>query len=421
MASSASGLNIAIAGAGVAGIVAAYLLGQKHQVTLFEKNDYIGGHTHTVTIPDGPDAGTRVDTGFIVHNDRTYPNFIKFLEQLGVKRFKCPMSFSYFDRRTRFQYASRAPFADRKNLFSVPFWRFLSDIFKFNRLTREALAKDNFAKMTLGEYLNGHGFNQNFIERYILPMGAAIWSTPDDKMMDFPARTFARFFANHGLLTVTGQPQWYTIKNGSRAYVDAFLKKFSGKVFTASPVQKIKRDGGKVKLYFDHDEADFDMVVIAAHADEAYHMLSDPSPEEDRLLSVWRYTQNKTILHRDTSYLPPLVRARASWNYIREDTAPGRAQMTMTYYMNRLQGLETHHDYCVTLNPVHPIDPSTVIGEFDYTHPQYTFASVATQPALDTLNGNGNTCFCGSYFRYGFHEDAVLSAVNVAARFGIYL
>jgi uncharacterized protein len=421
MTHSSSKLNIAIAGGGVAGIVAAYLLQQRHQVTLFEKNNYVGGHTHTVSIPDRPDAGTMVDTGFIVHNDRTYPNFIKFIGQLGVERVKCPMSFSYFDRRTRFQYSSATPFADWKNLFSLSFWRFLADILRFNKLTLQSLGTGGLDNMTLGQYLVKHGFNQKFINQYIIPMGAAIWSTPDDQMMEFPAKTFARFFENHGLLALTDQPQWYTIKGGSSQYVHAFMKIFQGKIFTNCPVMKIVRENEKVKLSLGEDEQIFDAVVIAAHADEAFAMLADLSAQEEKLLSPWRYTPNKTILHRDASYLPPLRRARASWNYIREDNVADSPAMTMTYYMNLLQRLKTRSDYCVTLNPSRPIDPSTVIGEFDYTHPQYSFESTRTQPELDSLNGVRNTYFCGSYFRYGFHEDAVASAVNVAAKFGITL
>jgi len=252
-------------------------------------------------------------------------------------------------------------------------------------------------------------------------MGAAIWSTPDEQMMEFPAQAFARFFENHGLLTVSDQPQWYTIKGGSYQYVHAFMKKFQGKIFTNSPVLKITRDNGKVKLHLGDGEAIFDAVVIAAHADESFSMLADPSAHEQNLLSVWRYTPNKTILHRDSSCLPPLRRARASWNYIREDNIAGASPMTMTYYMNLLQGLKIRSDYCVTLNPGRPIDPSTVMGEFDYTHPQYSLESMRTQPDMDSLNGDRNTYFCGSYFRHGFHEDAVASAVSMAAKFGISL
>jgi predicted NAD/FAD-binding protein len=278
-----------------------------------------------------------------------------------------------------------------------------------------------FGDLTLGQYLEINRFNQIFVKQYIIPMGAAIWSTPDDKMMEFPAQTFAHFFENHGLLTVTDHPQWYTIKGGSHEYVKAFLKGFQGKVFTSTAIQKITRESESIRLKSAKDEHEFDAVIIAAHADEAFQMLSDPSSEETRLLSPWRYTENQTILHRDISFLPPIDRARSAWNYFRETGNTDQKPMTMTYYMNMLQCLETEHDYCVTLNPYQNIPKEKMIGKFYYTHPQFTFEAINTQKELDTMNGKKNTYFCGSYFRYGFHEDAVLSAVNVTEKFGISL
>jgi predicted NAD/FAD-binding protein len=412
-------MNIAVVGSGVAGIVSAYLLQRKHQVTLFEKNDYVGGHTHTVVLKDGPDAGTPIDTGFIVHNDRTYPNFIKFINQLGVERVKCPMSFSYYDRNSGFTFASAAPFADPKNNFRPSYWKFLYDILRFNRLTLKYIKNNSFQDLSLGDFLNKNRFNQPFIRQYIIPMGAAIWSTPDDKMMNFPAETFARFFENHGLLSTTDQPQWYSIKGGSHEYVKAFLKVFSGKVSTNTPVRKIIRKNGYVAVQTDDAELSFGAVVLAAHADETFNMLADPSDEEIRLLSPWAYTANQTILHTDRNFLPPLAKARSSWNYLREQTTA--EHMTMTYDMNMLHNLHTNNDYCVTLNPQSDISENMKISEFMYSHPQYTSESIATQEKLDSLNGQQNTWFCGSYFRYGFHEDAVLSGVNVAKGFGISL
>lgn len=414
-------MNIAVIGSGVAGIVSAYLLQRKHQVTLFEKNDYVGGHTHTVVLNDGPDAGTPVDTGFIVHNDRTYPNFIKFIGQLGVERVKCPMSFSYYDRNSGFTFASAAPFADPKNNYRISYWKFLYDILRFNRLTLKYLKNNSFQSLSLGDFLKKNRFNASFIRQYILPMGAAIWSTPDDKMMEFPAETFARFFENHGLLSVKDQPQWYSIKGGSHEYVKAFLKQFNGQVHTGSPVLNIVRKNGQVILKLDGAESTFDAVVIAAHADETYKMLADPSSEEIRLLSPWTYTANQTILHTDRSFLPPLAKARSSWNYLREEKTTDHMPMSMTYDMNMLHNLNTNTDYCVTLNPQKKIPENKKIADFLYTHPQYTPKSINTQKELGRLNGQQNTWFCGSYFRYGFHEDAVLSGVNVAKDFGISL
>jgi predicted NAD/FAD-binding protein len=417
----ASVKTIAVAGSGVAGIVAAWLLQKNHQVTLFEKNNYVGGHTHTVVLKDGPDAGTPVDTGFIVHNDRTYPNFIRFIGQLGVERIKCPMSFSYYDRESGFCFASAAPFADPKNRLRLSYWKFLYDILRFNRLTLETLRKNGFGGLTLGRFLAHSGFSTTFIRQYIIPMGAAIWSTPDDKMMDFPAATFARFFENHGLLSVRDHPQWYSIKGGSHEYVRAFLNTFNGRVHTGTPVRRIRRVDGQVEISTDDSETRFDAVVLAAHADEAFQMLADPTPEETRLLSPWRYTENQTILHTDSNYLPPLAKARSSWNYLREAQTAGAAPMSMTYDMNLLHNLNTAANYCVTLNPQKQIPGPRIIDEFMYTHPQFTAETIAAQKDLDTLNGRQNTYFCGSYFRYGFHEDAVLSGVNVAQKFGILL
>jgi predicted NAD/FAD-binding protein len=416
-----SGKNIAVVGSGVAGIVAAYLLQRNHQVTLFEKNDYVGGHTHTVVLKDGPDAGIPVDTGFIVHNDRTYPNFIRFIRQLGVERIKCPMSFSYYDRESGFCFASAAPFADPKNRFSLSYWKFLLDILRFNRLTLETLNKNGFGDLSLGRFLNRNRFSTTFIRQYIIPMGAAIWSTPDDKMMDFPAATFARFYENHGLLSVRDHPQWYSIKGGSHEYVRAFLNTFTGQVHTGTPVRRIRRVDGQVDISTDDAETRFDAVVVAAHADEAFQMLADPTPEEIRLLSPWRYTENQTLLHTDPSFLPPLAKARSSWNYLRETETTEAAPMSMTYDMNLLHNLSTTTNYCVTLNPRRQIPENRIIDEFMYTHPQFTAETIAAQKDLDTLNGQQNTFFCGSYFRYGFHEDAVLSGVNVAQKFGISL
>ncbi len=415
-----SDLDIAVVGGGVAGIVAAYLLQRRHRVTLYEKNDYVGGHTHTVAVDEGNGIHTPVDTGFIVHNDRTYPHFIRFIEQLGVSRLKSPMSFSYWDSGTGFTYNSSALFADPRNRLRPSFWRFLLEIIRFNRLTRRLLEQRKLQGLTLEEYLKQYNFSARFAERYIVPMGAAIWSSADKDMLAFPADTFARFFENHGLLTVSGHPQWYTIKGGSHEYVKAFLNQFTGHVHTARPVRKIAREDGRVRLWTDGGEAVHDKVVIAAHADEALAMLSDPSDAEARLLSAWRYAGNRAVLHRDSSCLPPLLKARASWNYERGSGMVDQA-VTLTYYMNLLQQLSSEHHYCVTLNPGRVIDPGHIIADLQYAHPIFSSAAVESQTDLPALNGVNSTWFCGSYFRYGFHEDAVMSAVAVGKDFGIDL
>ena len=420
-----SGLKIAVIGGGVAGITASYLLQRRHSVTLYEKNDYVGGHTHTIVIKDGADAGTPVDTGFIVSNDRTYPLFNRFLSQLGVPLRKTQMSFSYNCRQTGLQYASsnfNSIFAQRSNLLSPSFWHMLLGITRLNSKTRQKLNQGQLEGLSLGDYLDREGFSQHLIEAYLIPMAAAIWSTPDVKMMDFPAEAFFRFFENHGLLTLTDQPQWYVVAGGSHAYVKAFLESFTGKVLTNYGITSVRRtDSGPVVRFDDDREEQYDRVVIAAHANEAYRMLADPSPDEIRLLSPWQYANNHTVLHTDISLLPSNRRAWASWNYVKERDVESGSPVTVTYHMNRLQNLKTENNYCVTLNPVNPIPGNCIIREIEYTHPMFTFDALKTQQDLPGLNGRNNTCFCGSYFGYGFHEDAVRSAVRVAEKFGIDL
>jgi uncharacterized protein len=418
-------LNIAIVGGGVAGITAAYLLQRHHRVTLYEKNDYIGGHTHTITIPDGPDAGTPVDTGFIVLNDRTYPRFNRLLEQLEVPIQASEMSFSYFCERSGFQYASRdfnGLFARRRNLFDIGYLRLLLDILRFNRTARRELVFGDLTSFTLGRFLEKYRFSNRFREQYILPMAAAIWSSPDEDVADFPMETFARFFSNHGLLNVRDQPQWYVVKGGSHTYVKAFRERFQGDIVPDAPVRNIRRGTDNVTLNLsDGRQHHLDHVVIATHADEAFQLLQDPTEDEQRLLGAWHYSTNQVILHTDPRFMPSNRRAWASWNYTREAGASTRAPVTLTYHMNRLQGLATRRPYFVTLNPGREIDDAKVIVRLTYTHPMFTFDSLATQPQLAQLNGANRTSYCGSYFGYGFHEDAVRAGTLVAESFGITL
>lgn len=418
-------LRIAVVGSGIAGIGAAHLLQRRHEVSLFEKNDYVGGHTHTIVIDDGPDKGTPVDTGFIVLNDRTYPLLMQFLAALQVPIRKSDMSFSYTCRRTGLQYASRnlnTLFAQRRNLLRPTFWHFLIEIVRFNVKTRKRLASGALRGLSLGAYLREEAVIPSLVDSYLIPMAAAIWSTPGARMMDFPAESFFRFMENHGLLSVSDQPQWYTVVGGSHAYVKAFLKGFTGRVLSNRPVKRIRRtESGPVLTFVDGREERCDEVVIATHADEAIGLLSDPSPEETACLSPWSYNRNTTVLHTDASFIPENPRARASWNYLREKDASRVAPVTLTYHMNRLQGLRTAEDYCVTLNPGRFAERSRIIRELVYHHPMYTAEAVATQGSLAKLNGRRHTYFCGSYFGYGFHEDALRSGVQVAEAFRIHL
>jgi predicted NAD/FAD-binding protein len=415
-------LRIAVVGGGVAGITAAYLLQNSHHVTLFEKNSYIGGHTHTVVIPDGPDAGTPVDTGFIVMNDRTYPLLTRFFQRLGVSVRKSDMSFSYYCEKTGLQYGSRnldSLFAQRNNLVDLRHWFLLLEIMAFNRSVLRRLQQGKLAGMTLGQFLRRYRFSSRFREQYLFPMVAAIWSAPELEVDHFPMLTFALFFNNHGLLTIRRHPQWYYVAGGSHTYVRAFLDQFPGEVRRDAAIAAVRRGAGGVVLQESGGRThSFDRVVIAAHADEALALLSDPSDEERRLLGAWRYSANRTYLHTDTRWMPTSRRAWASWNFFRSARAASHAPVTLTYHMNRLQQLHTRHDYLVTLNPPEAIAPNKVIAGMAYAHPIYTFESLDTQKELFRLNGVRNTYFCGSYFGYGFHEDAARSGAQAAAAVG---
>lgn len=417
-------LNIAVVGSGVAGLTAAHVLNKKHAITLYEKNDYIGGHTHTVVVNHDPDSNVPVDTGFIVMNHRTYPLLTRLFDQLGVPLRDSNMSFGYNCELSGIQYSSAGItsfFNKVKHLFNPAYYRIFSEMLKFYRIGKADLQQDALRDRTLGQYLNDNGFSKDFIDHHIIPMGSAVWSTPTDTMLDFPAASFIRFLNNHGLLSLTEAPQWRTVVGGSHAYVKKILASLSGKALTGKPIKTVNRnDKGVVITTQDGGSAEFDKVIIAAHADEAFNMLADPSAEEKRLLAPWKYNYNRTVLHTDESVMPQNRRVWASWNFTREKTGKG-SSLCLTYHMNRLQGLETNHQYFVTLNSTKVLDKNKIILEMDYHHPQYTRESTATQKELPGLNGVRNTYFCGSYFGYGFHEDAVRSAIDVVKLFGMDL
>lgn len=420
-----SNLKIAVVGGGVAGIVSAYLLQQKHKVSLFEQNDYLGGHTNTIEIKDGPDEGLAVDTGFIVLNDKNYPHFERFLQRLDVATRDSDMSFGFQCRQTDLVYAGNSLnglFAQRRNLVNPKFYRFLLEIGRFCRQAREDLASGMVPQMTLGEYLQRGCYSRFMIDNYLLPMAAAIWSTPTLRAADFPTEAFLRFFKNHGLLTFRDRPQWKTVVGGSFSYVKAFQNCFSGEVSLQAGVKKVYRSPEGVRIEFAEGYSRcFDKVVIATHADQALRLLGDASADEQRLLSPWHYQSNHTVLHTDAGLLPTQQAAWSAWNFTREVNRSDGLPVFVTYYMNRLQGFQSRKHYFVTLNYPYDFRPETVIARFDYQHPQYTFASLTTQPDLPKLNGQQHSWFCGSYFGYGFHEDAVRSAVAVAEDFGVTL
>lgn len=418
--------KIAVVGSGVAGIVSAYLLDREgYEVALFEKNDYLGGHTHTITLLDGPDAGTFIDTGFIVFNNRNYPNFMKFLDQLMVSWQDSDMSFGFSSEKDNFYYNSYVPaglFSQINNFFRPSFYQMIRDILRFNRQASDDLEKNCLGENSLGDYLKEGKYSQPFMDYYLIPMGAAIWSTPLLKMLDFPAKSFIQFFHNHGLLALKDRPHWKTVSGGSHSYIKKFISEFKGRIETQSQIEGITRKDHATQIFFHGGEKkEFDKIVIATHADQALKLLKDPSSEEQRLLEAWTYSLNETVLHWDESVMPRNKKVWASWNYRIEKESSAEQPVSLTYHMNRLQNLKTKRQYFVTLNRNIPIDESKVIRKIYYTHPNYTLKSMATQGELDKLNDANRTLFCGSYFGYGFHEDAVKAALQAVAHLGVKL
>lgn len=416
-------MRVAVVGAGVAGIVASWEISRNHDVTLFEKRTRLGGHTHTWLLDEGPDAGTPIDTGFIVCNNKTYPNFHRFLAELGIRVRWADMSFGFHDERTGLQYAGtslNALFADRRNIVSPRFLQMLMDIRRFCRQALEDLEKrpNELARMTLAAYLKKHRINRATVEDYLIPMGAAIWSTPANKMMQFPALSYIRFFRNHGLLSLKDRPRWQTVAGGSHSYLMAFAEHFNGTIRLESRIDTIRRSGDGVTIrHKDGTEEHFDRVVLAVHADQVLALLEKPTERESKLFGAWSYETNAVVLHSDDSVMPPNRRAWASWNYTREQDADRSAPLSMTYWMDNLMGLNTRRHYFVTLNRQGEIDPKRVVQEFVYAHPVYTRKSLATQKHLPSVNGKLNTWFCGSYFYNGFHEDATRAALLAAGDF----
>lgn len=417
--------KIAVVGGGVSGIVSAYLLSRKFDVTLYEKNAYLGGHTNTIELKQGPDAGLAIDTGFIVLNDKTYPNFHRFLEQLKVPVRFADMSFSFACQRSGLEYCSRtipALFAQPTNLFNPRFLKMLYDVPRFWRVGAADLDSGFARQKTLRAWLEHHKLKGAVVSDYLIPISAAIWSSSDTQMLEFPAHTFLEFFRNHGLLGYLNQPRWQTVIGGSFSYVKAFKAQFAGTIKLGAAVRGVRREGGQIVVSEDSGQSQrYSQVVIAAHADQVLGLLENPLPIESELFSPWCYEVNHTVLHTDTSFLPRTRRAWGSWNYRREIGEDGSEPVSVTYYMNGLQGFEAQNHYCVTLNPRNPIDPSKIIYQVDYTHPSYTVEAIAARERMERELQASGIHFAGSYFGFGFHEDAVKSAVKMAERFDIYL
>ncbi|MDE2305458.1 MAG: FAD-dependent oxidoreductase [Gammaproteobacteria bacterium] len=412
-----SGRRVAVVGAGIAGLLAAHRLSGSHEVTVFEAEPRIGGHTHTVEVEAGGEIHA-VDTGFIVFNDWTYPNFVALLAELGVASQPSSMSFSVRCERSGLEYNGTsldALFAQRSNLLSPGFLGMVAGILRFNRRAPELLRSADL-DLTLGAYLAAGGYSRRFVEHYVVPMGAAIWSSRPADVLEFPARFFVEFFANHGFLSVDDRPVWRVVRGGSREYLHALTAPFAARIRTATPVESLlrERDGVALRLR-DGSVERFDALFLACHSDQALRLLADPSPAEREVLGAIGYQANEVLLHTDTRLMPRRRRAWAAWNY--HLPKGGSDRVAVTYDMNILQSLRAPVEFLVTLNRAEAVDPATVLGRYLYHHPVYTRAAVAAQGRRAEVSGQRHTYYCGAYWGYGFHEDGVNSALAALEEF----
>ena len=413
-------MKVAIIGTGIAGNVAAYRLRDKHDITVFEANNYVGGHVNTIDVDDHG-TSLSVDTGFIVFNDWTYPKFIDLLEDLEIASKPTSMSFSVRCARSGLEYNGttlNTLFAQRRNLFRPSFYRMIRDILRFNREAPLAFPSDEHTGL-LGEYLDANGYSDEFVDHYLLPMCAAIWSADPSAIGQAPGRFIVRFLENHGLLNVNARPVWRVVEGGSRAYVDKLIAGHRDRIRLSSPVQWIRRDSAGVEIKArGHEIERFDYVFVASHSDQALEMLVDPTPVEKEVLGAIPYQTNEAVLHTDESLLPKRRLAWAAWNYHIAEQHSGPA--SVTYDMNILQGLESSRTYCVTLNDTARIDPDKIIRHITYDHPLFTREGVVAQSRHAEINGDNRTFYCGAYWKNGFHEDGVVSAMTAIEHFEEY-
>ncbi|HUR33730.1 MAG TPA: FAD-dependent oxidoreductase [Vicinamibacterales bacterium] len=412
--------RIAVVGSGISGLAAAYFLSRRHEVTLFEREGRLGGHTHTV-IADSSAGPVALDTGFLVHNDRTYPRLVRLFAEIGVATRSSDMCFAVACAGTGLEYSSRGPrgfFAQRRNVISPSHLGLLAEICRFNREAPKLLARSDADRLTLGEFLEGGRFSERFVHRYLLPMASAIWSASLASIRAFPALTMIRFLDNHGLLAMSGQPMWKVVAGGSSTYIPKLAAPLRNRVHTGVALRGIARTDRGVTLHLDgRGGVQFDEVVLACHGDQVLPLLDDPTPAERDVFAGFTTTPNVAWLHTDDSVLPVRASARASWNYRLHDDHD--AAPTVTYHLNRLQGLDTAEQFCVTLNPTRGIDERKVIRKIAYRHPLFDHLAIRAQARWPEVSGVRHTHYCGAYWFYGFHEDGLRSALRVASALGV--
>jgi predicted NAD/FAD-binding protein len=410
-------LKTAIIGTGIAGMGCGHLLHQTHDLTLFEQNDYVGGHTNTVTV-DEDGKSVYIDTGFMVFNYETYPNLCNLFKEINAPVKKTDMSFSVQHKPSGLEYSGSSLnhlFAQRKNIFNLKFISMLSEISRFNKESLEILDDPQYANYSIGQFIKRLGYSDDMLWKYLVPMSSAVWSTPMEQMLDFPAVSLIRFFKNHGFLGINTQHQWYTLHNGSQSYRANLIKPFQDRIHINRKAIKIKRENEKVTvLASDGSQEVFDRVIIATHADQALAMLQQPTDLEQNILSNFRYQYNKCVLHTDEKVMPDTKLAWSSWNYRITESKFENVPSTV-YWMNKLQQVSDKKNYFVSINPQDDLNEKKILREIDYEHPLFDVRAMHAQSSLKLLNEAGPIYFCGSYFKYGFHEDAFKSAVDLCA------
>jgi len=409
-------MKIAVIGSGISGMAAAYMLKRNNDVTLYEKNQTLGGHSRTIEL-NLPDGNVPVDTGFIVYNEKNYPHLTALFKHLGVATQKSDMSFGVSIDSGWLEYSSKGMFAQKRNLFRPQFWGMVSDILRFNQQALQAVGPDE--KISLRQLLDRMNMREAFCKYYLQAMGAAIWSCSIETILDFPARTFLKFFENHGLLTVNGHPQWYTVTGGSREYIKKLTAPYQNSILLNCGVVSVKSDGKMIAVTDTQGQTKtYNRVIFACHADQALRMLAEPTPEQRQVLSAFTYQKNRVIVHSDLSFMPKRKKCWASWVYLSESQQDHKPVVSLSYWMNNLQNLKTSTQVIVTLNPERRPAPDKIYDEVEFEHPVFTQQAIDAQEQIKRIQGQQNMYFCGAYQRYGFHEDGLLSAVQVVELLG---